>query len=297
MSEFFIKLGKMDRRIVFLLIGFSVMLPLLFPVSCHIKPTASTERVFDAIENLPDGGNMLISMEYGPSTRPEIHPTAIALLQHCFLKNMKITITNLWPDGVFQSVEALKLVAPQFGAKKGEDWTHLGFRPGNEAVVKNIASDIRSIYTVDYDGTLLDEIPMMTDIKNVDDYDMVFSLSAGYPGTVEWLQYACDPKDVPLATSTTSIQVNEVVPYVASGQVAGIIAGMPGAAEYESLVQSKIEMMHKNDEISNGLFENLKSTKRMGIAGMGAQNIAHIVIVLLIIFGNIAYLLERRKQR
>jgi len=297
MSEFFIRFGKMDRRVVFLLVGLSVMLPLVFPVSCHIKPTASTQQAFDAVENLPDGGNILISMEYGPSTRPEIHPTSIALLQHCFLKDMKVTITNLWPDGVFQSVEALKIVAPQFGAKKGEDWVHLGFRPGNEAVVKNIASDIRSIFTVDYDGTLLDEIPMMTNIKNVADYDMVFSLSAGYPGTVEWLQYACDPKDVSLATSTTSIQVNEVVPYVASGQVAGIVAGMPGAAEYESLISEKIKSMHKKDKISDKLFENLRGTKRMGIAGMGAQNVAHIIIVLLIIFGNIAYLLERRKQR
>ena len=78
-----------------------------------------------------------------------------------------------------------------------------------------------------------------------------------------------------MSTGTTSIQVNEVIPYVSSGQLQGIIAGMPGAAEYEELL----------------------GQKGKGYSGMDAQSIAHIVIVLFIIFGNITYYIERKRSK
>ncbi|MFQ6676547.1 MAG: hypothetical protein ACE5LH_09435, partial [Fidelibacterota bacterium] len=89
------------------------------------------------------------------------------------------------------------------------------------------------------------------------------------------VQYGADPTGVPMSTGTTSIQVNEVIPYVNSGQVKGIIAGMPGAAEYEALIHQA----------------------GMGQAGMDAQSIAHVVIVLFIIFGNITFYIERKRAR
>jgi len=89
------------------------------------------------------------------------------------------------------------------------------------------------------------------------------------------VQYASDPTGVPMSTGTTSIQVNEVMPYVQGGQVKGILAGMPGAAEYEALI----------------------GVPGIGTSGMDAQSIAHVVIVLFIIFGNVAYFVERKKAK
>jgi len=78
-----------------------------------------------------------------------------------------------------------------------------------------------------------------------------------------------------MSTGTTSIQVNDVMPYVQSGQVKGIIAGMPGAAEYEALIGSP----------------------GIGTSGMDAQSIAHLVIVLFIVFGNITYFIETQRAK
>ena len=41
---------------------------------------------------------------------------------------------------------------------------------------------------------------------------------------------------IPLSSGCTSIMVTDAIPYVESGQLKGILAGMPGAAEYEKLV-------------------------------------------------------------
>ena len=274
--ELILSIGKVDRRWIFLVIGLAVLLPLFFPLGLPIRATNATQRVYDAVEELAPNSKVLVSFEYGPSTKPEIHPMAIAVLRHLFTNNQKVYVTCLWPDGQFMAEDALTEIAEQeFGLTYGEDYVLLGFRPGNEAVVKGIVSNLRKLYTTDARGTLVDQIPMMANVNKVKDFDFIFSASAGYPGTIEWVQYAADPTGVPMSTGTTSIQVNDVMPYVQSGQVKGILAGMPGAAEYEALIGSP----------------------GIGTSGMDAQSIAHLVIVVFIVFGNITYFIETRRAK
>jgi hypothetical protein len=274
--ELILSIGKVDRRWIFLVIGLAVLLPLFFPLGLPIRATNATQRVYDAVEELAPNSKVLVSFEYGPSTKPEIHPMAIAILRHLFTNNQKVYVTCLWPDGQFMAEDALTEIAEQeFGLTYGEDYVLLGFRPGNEAVVKGIVSNLRKLYTTDARGTLVDQIPMMANVNKVKDFDFIFSASAGYPGTIEWVQYAADPTGVPMSTGTTSIQVNDVMPYVQSGQVKGILAGMPGAAEYEALIGSP----------------------GIGTSGMDAQSIAHLVIVIFIVFGNITYFIETRRAK
>ncbi len=263
------------------------MIPLLKPewVQIPIRPRQESQTVLDEINKLNAGDKVLLSFDYGPSTKPEIHPMTIALLKHMFAHDIKIYAVALWPDGTFMSTQAFSEVAHDFGKEYGIDYVNLGFRPGNEAVVKGIASDIPTLYTIDVRGTSINDIPMMKDIINIKDFDFVFSLSAGFPGTTEWVQFACDPNNIPLSTGLTSVMVTDIVPYLDSGQIKGILAGMPGAAEYESLVNDELKKINKDGEPG-------KATSMMA-----AQSIAHVVIVIFIIFGNITYYLTRKNQR
>ena len=286
-KKIFILLGSLDRRIIFIIVGLSVLIPLLKPewVDLPIRPTPESQIVFDEINKLNEGDKVLLSFEYGPSTKPEIHPMAIAILKHLYAKNIQVYGFALWPDGNFMSTEAFSEVSDDYDKKYGVDYVNLGFKPGGEAVVKGIASDIRTLYTADLHGTPINDIPMMKDVVNIEDFDFVFSLSAGYPGSKEWVQYACDPNNIPLSTGCTSIQVTDIMPYVENDQIRGILAGMPGAAEYESLVEAELQKM----EIVG------KPGEASGM--MAAQSIAHVVIVLFIIFGNISYFITRKKNR
>ena len=54
-----------------------------------------------------------------------------------------------------------------------------------------------------------------------------------------------------------------------------VLAGMPGAAEYESLI----------------------GQKGSATSGMDAQSVAHLVIVLFIVLGNISYFIDRKRSR
>ena len=276
--ETILQLAKVDRRWIFLIIGLVVIIPLLYPLALPIRAGKDSKQVYDFVESLEPNSKILLSCEYGPSTKPEIHPMVTSLLHHLFSLNKghKVYVVCLWPDGQVMAEEALEEVAVgKYGLTYGEDFVLLGFRPGAEAVVKGIVSDLRKLYTIDAKGTKLNDIPMMEGVSRFEDFDFLFSGSAGYPGTTEWVLFASDPTGVPMSTGTTSIQVNEMMPYVLGGQINGILAGMPGAAEYEALIEEP------------------------GIAtsGMDAQSVAHFVIVLFIFFGNLGYYIERNRSQ
>tara|TARA_B100000131_G_C18083169_1_gene599021 strand:+ start:585 stop:1445 length:861 start_codon:yes stop_codon:yes gene_type:complete len=276
--ESILKLAKVDRRWIFLLIGLVVLIPLIYPLALPIRASKDSQQVYDFVESLEPNSKILLSCEYGPSTKPEIHPMVTSLLHHLFSldRGHKVYVVCLWPDGQFMAEEALDEVAvKRYGLTYGEDFVLLGFRPGAEAVVKGIVSDLRKLYTIDAKGTKVENIPMMEGINRFEDFDFLFSGSAGYPGTTEWVLFASDPTGIPMSTGTTSIQVNEMMPYVLGGQINGILAGMPGAAEYEALINEP------------------------GIAtsGMDAQSAAHFVIVLFIFFGNLGYYIERKRSK
>lgn len=273
-KQFFINMGNINRRWIYIIVGFSVMIPLISPINIPIQTSSHSQTVYDALNSLERGSKILLSFEYGPSTKPEIHPMSIGILRLLIEKEHKIYGMALWPDGLFMSQEAFKQVAEnEFNLIYGKDYVNLGFKPGNEAVVKGVASNIRKLFPVDTKGNKVDELEMMNGIQNIKDFDFVFSLSAGFPGAKEWLQFATDPNEIPLSTGCTSIQVTEVLPYVESGQVKGILAGMPGAAEFEKLIDVP--------GTATGL--------------MAAQSFAHVVIILFIIIGNITYYLTRKK--
>ena len=276
LADFILKIGQVDRRWIFVVLAIVVFIPILIPIGMPIRATVTTKVVYDAIESLPPNSKVLVSVEYSPSTKPENHPMTISVLRHLFKNDHKVFVTCLWPDGQFMAQDALKQVADEeFGKVYGKDYVFLGFRPGNEAVVKGIVSNIRKLYTVDVYQTKIDEIPLMEGVNKFSDFAFLFSASAGYPGTIEWVQYAADPTGIPMSSGVTSIQVNEVMPYVQSGQIIGVLAGMPGAAEYEALL----------------------GQKGSATSGMDAQSIAHLVIVLFIILGNAAFFIERQRSR
>ena len=295
MKKYLIDLGKLDRRFIFILIALSVLIPLIKPnwINIPIKTTNNTQIVFNELNKLSEGDRVLVSFEYGASTKPEIHPMSVAVLQHLFSKGVKVYTVPLWPEGLMMAKYAIQEVVDSelFNIKEHVDYVSLPYKAGGEIIIRGIATDLRSIFTQDVNNILLKEIPMMEGVSRVSDFDFVFDLSAGVPGNAEWVQFACDEYNVPLSSGCTSIMVTDAIPYVESGQIRGILAGMPGAAEYEQMVFNHLNSLEKNKYMNSDIaVAPGKATSRMS-----AQSIAHVLMVLFIILGNISYYLLRRR--
>jgi hypothetical protein len=236
--------------------------------------------LFDAVDELRPNSKVLMAFDYDPASEPELNPMAEAFFKFAFTRRFKVIILGLWPQGPLQADRALDRVFDQPGfddldLEYGVDYVNLGYQAGNEFAIQGMGSSIERVFPRDIRGTPTGEIPIMQDVRDFSNIDFVFNLSAGYPGTVEWVQVAVDRYGVTLGAGNTAVQAPLVYPYLNSGQLKGLLGGMKGGAEFEALTEFTGKAT---------LF-------------MVSQTAAHSVVILFIIVGNAAYFMLRRRQR
>jgi len=299
MFEFF---KNLDRRWVFLLMFLAVAIPILLEAQFPEKPTGLAKAVFDEIEKLERGDKILLAFDFDPASEGELGPMATAITYHCAAKGLKMYFMALWPVGkqmIDQNIR--RVIDADFpDLVYGEDYVNLGFRAGNEGVINVIITDISKAYSTDARGTAVEEIPMMQGVKSVQDMALVAEVSAGYPGTKEWVQYAVTPypDKIRLVAGCTGVQAPLLYPYIPE-QLPGLLGAIKGAAEYENLVMKKyghmvMEEYGPGDEFE---FEELPGKYTEGRRRMGPQLIAHVLMIMLIIGGNIIFFIERKRER
>jgi hypothetical protein len=269
-------LEHLDRRWIFLAVGVAVLLPLFMRVGFPIKPSPHVELYYETIEALPDGSTIYLATDFDPGSMPELYPMLESSLRQCCRKKLKIIAGSLWPACPPLTDKALREIAEaEFGAIEGVDFANLGFKEGREAVMVRLGTSIPGTYPLDAKGRPVETIPVMQGIRNFDSVDLIVNISAGYPGTKEWVQQVRTRFDVPLVAGVTAVSAPEFYPYVQSGQLQGLLGGLAGAAEYEKLID------------------------RPGAAtrGMDAQSLGHLVILLFIVVGNLLFIGRRRGSR
>ncbi len=273
--------GKIfGRRTVFLFVGIAVVLPFFMTIKQPIKSSPEVKSLYDAVLALKPDSKVLVSFDYDPPSAPELQPMAESFFMLCFERDLKLIIMGLWPQGPQQAEMALQraFLEPDIAAKNlkyGVDYVNLGFQTGNEFVIQRMGSSFKSMFQTDYYGTPYDDIPLIRNVTNFSNIDFVFNLSAGYPGTVEWVQVAVDRYGVKLGAGNTAVQAPQMYPYLRAGQLVGLLGGLNGAAE----------------------FEKATNIIGKGTKFMVSQSFAHVIVIAFIIIGNAAYFLgEKRRE-
>ncbi|HAA50863.1 MAG TPA: hypothetical protein DCE43_14200, partial [Planctomycetaceae bacterium] len=232
-------LNTLDRRWIFLLMGAAVTIPILLELQFPEEATSLAHAVFNEIEQLEEGDPVLLAFDYDPASEGELGPMATAFVRHCCEKKLKIYFIALWPVGPQMIDDSInRVIKTDFpDMVYGEDYVNLGFKPGNEGVIKVIVTDLKQLYTTDDRGTNLDQIPMCRDLVNIQSMDLVAEVSAGYPGVKEWVQYAATPfpDQIQLVAGCTGVGAPLLYPYIPE-QLKGLLGAIKGAAEYEKLV-------------------------------------------------------------
>ena len=271
----FDKLKNIDRRIIFVLIGLSVLIPILIPIQLRIHVSPPAQRLYDAIDSLPPGSNVLLAFDYGPSTMPEVYPMSLALLRHGFAKDLKVIVMALWPEGASIAQDALNIVAEEFDKEYGIDYINLGFKTGGLIVIQAMGTSIPTIFPTDQAGRPVETFPIMEKVKNFDDIALIVDLSAGDPGIRHWVMIAQARYHKKVGGGCTAVSAPAFYPYLQTGQLVGLLGGLVGAAEYETLVK------HPDS----------------ATAGMSSQALSHAVIIIFILIGNITFFIERRRSK
>lgn len=276
LTELLVRLQKLDRRVIFTLVFFAVTVPFYVswpPVRIDVsKEVESAYTVIDAIP--PDGQPLMLSFDYDPASAAELTPMAVAVLRHCFSKDIRVLVISLNYTGQGAGIasDLVPRIAAEYGKERNVDWAFLGFQPNAVVAMMQMGEDIRKTFPRDYYGTPIDQIPMLAGVQNYFQIPAVMTLASTAVGEY-WAVYAGSRYGATVLAGLTAVYTADIQPFYQSGQIKGILGGLKGAAEYETRIGRAGD----------------------GTAGMRSQKVVHYAIILFILLGNLAFLLNRRR--
>lgn len=152
-------------------------------------------------------------------------------------------------------------------AKKtyGEDYVVFGYLPGSETAISAFTTDMHKAYPTDSRGTLIEQIPMMKNIRSAKDVALtiVTMTRSGFVDIV-MRQWAVT-FNVPLLSIILSMLLPETVPYYPK-YVKSILSGSNGAAQYEALIKKVGDATAYRDSLALGFLFSFVLTIVMNIA-------------------------------
>ncbi len=316
--KIFQKIQSLDRRYVYLVVALAIIVPLLIPFNSRIDTTEPTENVYQMIDSFagkPDKA-ILMNFSHNASTMAELFPMEVSILRHCFERNVKVFTLCFYPDTAPLVDYAINTAKEDFdNIKSGENYCNFGYKPIGLflPILLGMGENIAEAVETDAEGRKLENLLIMEGIQNYDDLNLIVDFSAS--GSVfSWITYARVKFGANVAAGITAVMAADNYPYLQSGQLIGMLAGIKGAAEYEKLVD--VFAAYEDVDFPNGREfskeiikeENVPITGNYEIygnkipykfkkarIGMNAQTVAHLMIIIFILLGNIGYFVNRKK--
>lgn len=274
MSSFIDRIENINPQIIYILLFILVAYPLLRPFGLPVPITQYTLDVYNEIENLPPGSVVYFSPNYGPAGDPTFGSAARAIAQHLFNRPLKIIFMSYTVEGPLMIEHTLERIDIPPEKEYGVDYVNLGFIAGVETAMAAIAEDIHNAFQIDDYGTPIAELQMMEDIRDGGDIDLIISFSGDGANFEAHMRQFQSIYGTRLAVVLYGIMLPQLTMYYPHN-IMGIINGLKGGAEYESLINKP----------------------GFGLASMDGQSSSHLLILFFIFLGNLTHFLRRNKLR
>lgn len=262
---------SLDRRIIGTIALIVMIWPLVTPIGVPIVINKYTKATYDLVESYPDGSVAVVEISFDTGYLGSIAPGATAFLTHLMEKGFKIVAYSLHIEGPMTFWicwnRVLKELRDQY--EYGVDYVYLGFMTGGEAAQMKFAEDIKGTYTFDYKGTPLDELPLLDNINNYKDFDLVFFASRGGEHLGHTMRIYAETFGVTLigARQMAEVPVN----FIDAGLLQGYVRGLRGGAEYELLLREP----------------------GRAVAAMDATSLFFSWLMIAVIIGNVGFFLRK----
>jgi hypothetical protein len=268
------------RRLIYLLIALAVIIPLFGGGDWFGEaelPAGAAMEFYNTIQNLPSESVVLLAFDYDPSTAAEMDRLAEPVLWHLMDRNVRLMTVSLLPTGPAVAGNLLDRVAGEHsGYQYGKNYVNLGYIPGQAAAPNELASDLRALVPQDYrQGKSLGEFPATQDVNGIQDVSLMIEFAAQQRTLRWWIEQVGSQYQVEIMAAVSAALEPTATPYHNSGQLVGLISGLPNAAQYE-----------------------IKTSKwpSLAIASVDSQSVAHLAIVALIVLGSLASLVSARRK-
>ena len=263
-------LGQNYRQVIFIAVLVGCFLPALRPLGFPLTASSLTVKAYNLLQGLGPEDLVLVSIDYGPGAWAEIGPGMNAIVQHLFIRKVKIVFVSFVVEGPAMTEKLLKEI-DTLGAVYGVDYVMLGYVPGDEVGMGAFAENPLKMVT-DHYGTPLEQFEVTERIKSIGEFKAY--LPAHITGPEAWIrQFYGKVQNIIMVISPAALSL--VQPWVNSGHLYSMIPGTKGGGEYELLL------------------------RKPGIATsiMDSTTLTLTLVMVLIIVGNIVYRSETFKKK
>jgi hypothetical protein len=292
-------IANLDRRFVYFLTAVVLLIPIVSKLEFRPPMMLQAEKLFNYVEDLakePNKRVVIISLDWGPQTAPELRPATLAFLKHVMYRRLPVVVVTLLNEaqGFTETVpaDAVKMIEEtrrsaglpenEVPVVYGRDWINLGYQVGFSDAIRGMAGNLVEYVRSDTKRKPLEEYEIMRNVKGADSFGLMVEVTGSVGIFPAWLQWFKQTRTMRFALGCTSISVPESYTYLDSGQLVGLFEGITGAAAYERLLSERLGLSPSRDTFQ----------------AMTTQMFGQGLIVLLVIVGNVAYfMLRRRKAR
>jgi len=266
---------SIDRRIIYVLLLLVIAWPTITPWGLPITTGPEAKGFFEAIEAVPPGGRLALAIDYRSDFITELNPMTTAVFSHALERGLKVIMWAGVDEGANLAHLICVPIAERMGKQYGVDWINLGYKPISDVLLNKMVDDYwEAVAYTDIEGKHIEQFPIMEGFDSLGRADLLVNVCGVTPGSHRYIQMVTIPTGINMVAGITSVDVATQMPYYASRQYKGLLAGLRGAAEYEFLV----------------------SMPGPAIAGMDAQSAAHMLIIVLIALGNLGFALVKKTK-
>jgi hypothetical protein len=223
----------LTRFLVGVILLAAILLPMLVRLPLFGPPTAPTaEALFAIVNQLPGNTPVLIAWEYGPAESDEMDRVAGPLIEHLLRREARLIVVSTRMEGpaAAEALLASRLVDP---SERSRRIANLGYLPGQAAGVREALGNLGG-RTEAMTGLPASQLEILADVHSIADVGMVVILAAQPDDLKTWLeQISVANPNVPVVAGVSARIELISTPYLAAGQLRGMVAGLTGGAVYE----------------------------------------------------------------
>jgi len=194
-----------------------------------------TEMAVSVVTKIPADAPVLVVFDYEPSLAGEMQTVAEPYLTRLMLlKHPRMTILSTSPTG--SALAENFMAGPLAGRdyQRGKQYVDLGYLPGGLAGVYNFAQNPAAVMPLDADGSQAWQTAPLKGVTHFSDFAAIIILTDSAETGRVWIEQAGPARGNASLVIVSSSQAGPMLmPYVASGQVDGLVNGLNDASKVE----------------------------------------------------------------
>jgi len=304
-------LNAVPRSVLFVVLIVFSSLALFVKVVIPNKQFPPTVDFYRQLMTAPEGSTVLIQSDWTNSTRGESGAAFESIVRVLMRRNLKFAVYSAAdPQAPQVARDVIKRITDeevkQGGRKyvRWNDWVNLGYFPNAEAHNNAMAANLRAALggrrEMTPEGRMEDPInsPVLANIQSVGDFSLVLICTASNSMNIAIERLSGKSN---LMGSVTGVMVPETSVYHSSGQLKGMVGGLKGSYDLETMMQFGVNTGVKGAAEVPGVdpipgFEG-KTNLARATNYYFTLHVAIGLLILAVVVGNVGMWLARLEQR